>query len=268
MKERRKTVFTVPLYLKSIALFTLIAFIATQALAPSPVSFAQNTQVPGGDPVSVSTGQVLNGRIVVPPELGTISEAYRVPRTMDHAPRGPWPVDRKTVIFIQDAHDSLEAQENIAKLIEHFVDRGDVHTVFEEGYEGPLPTDQYFEFIKDPELKRKVAYFFLDHLRIGGAEYAHINRATGHAPRTSEKIARGPGGVVRGTDWQLIGADSIQLHKENVLQYRASAEKKEAIIRDLKALGKEVQSLADKRFSKELLATGVRLMCLMLMPML
>jgi len=135
------------------------------------------------------------------------------------------------VVFIQDAHDSLEAQENTAKIINHLVTNYGVKTVFEEGYEGPVPTDKYFGFIKDPKIKEKVSYFLMDHLRVGGAEYAHINRTK---------------------DFNLIGADSLKLHKENIDQYRLSAEKKDAITKDLKALEKELKSLADSRFPKPL----------------
>ncbi|MBI4711265.1 MAG: hypothetical protein HY767_02235, partial [Candidatus Omnitrophica bacterium] len=134
-------------------------------------------------------------------------------------------------VFVQDAHDSLEAQENIAKIISGLVSDYGVKTVFEEGYEGPVPTEKYFGFIKDPKIKEKVSYFFLDKLRVGGAEYAHINRTQ---------------------EFDLIGADSLKLHKENVDQYRLSAAKKDGITRDLNALEKEIRSLADARFPKEL----------------
>ncbi len=260
MKKPKKTVFTGATYLRSVALFTLLSFIATQALLPSPVSLAmstgqtggkqaQDSKVPGGDPVTASTGQVLDGKIAVPPELGTIDEVYRTPR----------PDSRKTIVFIQDAHDSLEAQENISKIINRMVANCGVRTVFEEGYEGPVPTDQFFGFIKDPAIKEKVSYFLMDHLRVGGAEYAHINRklASGVEGIADRKIkdTKGltPHLYSRSVDFQLIGADSLKLHKENILQYRLSAGKKEAIAQDLKALGREVRSHADKRFPKELL---------------
>ena len=203
--------------LKCIAFVTLMAFTTTLF---TPYSFAQSpySKVPGGDSVSASVRQTLNGSIVIPPELGLIEESF-------HGTSG------KTVLYIQDAHDSLEAQENIAKIINHLVTNDGVKTVFEEGYEGPVLTDKYFGFIKDPMIKEKVSYFLMDHLRVGGAEYAHINRTRG---------------------FNLLGADSIKLHKENVDQYRLSAEKKEAVTKDLKALEKELKSLVDGRFPRPL----------------
>ena len=151
-------------------LFTEICFFPSRAHA-TPKS---STTVQGGDSPAAFQSQPLNESGWLPPELGSIDEIYRPESGARSPERFPAPGSRrsaaKTIVFIQDAHDSLEAQENIAKIIEHLVAHHGVRTVFEEGYEGPVPTDDYFGFIEDPELKRKVAYFFLDHLRIGGAE--------------------------------------------------------------------------------------------------
>jgi len=261
--------FKIRLFLRAVALATLFLFTFT-SIAPSPNALAQtstsNPKVPGGDPLSALTGQVLDGKIVIPPELGTVDEIYRAERGAGNGERNNENVSRlpltvprhdRMVVFIQDAHDSLEAQENIAKIIQHLVANYGVKTVFEEGYEGPVPTDDYFGFIKDPAIKQKVSYFFLDHLRIGGAEYAHINR-TAYGVRSTaiekDPLSAAPYAVrlTPSADWQLIGADSLKLHKENVDQYRLSAEKKDSISRDLRAFDKELRALSDRRFPKEL----------------
>ena len=70
----------------------------------------------------------------ISPELGTFEEFHQG-------------ASDKTILYIQDAHDSLEAQENITKLINKFVSENGVKTVFEEGYEGEVPTDKFFGFI-------------------------------------------------------------------------------------------------------------------------
>jgi len=239
-------------------LFSNICVFPSQALAHP----AQSSTIQGGGSPAVLSSQPLTEGSWLPPELGSIDEVYRAQRATHNASQknandsSLVSCDRM-VVFIQDAHDSLEAQENIAKIIGRLTANYGVKTVFEEGYEGPVPTDDYFGSIKDAELKRKVAYFFLDHLRIGGAEYAHINRAA--APLSRETV-NGKRSTIRSafpvshspkSDWQLIGADSLKLHKENVDQYRFSAERKDAIQRDLKALEKEVRSLSDARFPKE-----------------
>ena len=207
---------------RGIAIITVALFVFTQLLSYAPAAFAKpfnNIQVQGGNPSGLFRLD-REPEIRIPPELGLIDESF-------HGTSG------KTILYIQDAHDSLEAQENIAKIINHLISNYGVKIVFEEGYEGPVPTDKYFGFIKDPKIKEKVSWFFMDHLRLGGAEYAHINRTR---------------------DFNLVGADSLKLHKENVEQYRLSAEKKGAVTKDLKALAKEFYSLADRRFPKELKA--------------
>ena len=109
----------------------------------------------------------------IPARLGNLEEFHTAlcPETASKAN-----CTAKTVIYIQDAHDSLEAQENIAKLIHTLVAKYGVKTVLEEGYEGPVPTDKYFGTIQDPKVRQKVAYFLMDKFRLGGAEYAHNTR--------------------------------------------------------------------------------------------
>ena len=204
---------------RGVAIITSALFLFTGLFSYAPTAFAKpnNLKVLGGNPSGLHRLD-RDREIRIPPELGLIDESFRGN-------------SGKTILFIQDAHDSLEAQENIAKIINHLVTNDGVKTVFEEGYEGPVPTDKYFGFIKDPKIKEKVAYFLMDHLRVGGAEYAHINRTK---------------------DFILVGADSLKLHKENVDQYRFAASKKDAITKDLKALKKELKSLVDSRFPRPL----------------
>lgn len=159
-----------------------------------------------------------NPSFLIPEELGTLQESY--------SGAGP-----KTVIHIQDAHDSLEAQENIAKLIEFFTQTQGITTVFEEGYEGPVPTDEFYGVIPNSEVRERVAYYLMDQLRLGGAEYAHINRKQ---------------------DFQLIGIDQINLHLENIRWYRENAELKEKTDQDLTVLQTEIEKLAHRYFEKEL----------------
>jgi len=153
-----------------------------------------------GGTVPAAPTPTVTHNVLIPEALGTLDESYVAKGT------GLKPVPNKMIYYIQDAHDSLEAQENIAKIINHLVQHQGVTTVFEEGYEGEVPTDEFFGFIKDEEVKEKVAYFLMDKLRIGGAEYAHINRKQ---------------------DFKLIGADNINLHLENIEWYRKSAQNKE-----------------------------------------
>lgn len=137
----------------------------------------------------------------------------------------------RTVYVIQDAHDSLEAQENIAAMTTALVESSGVREVFEEGYEGKVPTDFYFRDIQDAGLRKKVSYYLMDKLRIGGAEYAHINR---------------------GKDFELYGADNIRLHFENVSAYRENAAAQDRVHQDLVLLESEMRRLSDRVFDSPL----------------
>ncbi|HTL46553.1 MAG TPA: hypothetical protein VL688_00650 [Verrucomicrobiae bacterium] len=152
----------------------------------------------------------------IPMELGTVEESVQRPGA-------------KTILYLQDAHDCLEAQENIAKIIGGLVEKGGVRTVFEEGYEGPVPTDAYFQSIAAP-LKRQVSYFLMDRLRLSAAEYAHVNRSS---------------------DFNLIGADNARLHAENIAWYRKNAALQSGVREDLSALQEQVRKLMKKFYPEE-----------------
>lgn len=185
------------------------------------ISLGLSNGIGYADPNSLSLRDSVSNKtetISIPEALGKIEESF-------FGPSG------KAIIYIQDAHDSLEAQENIAKAIHHFVEYFAVQTVFEEGFEGPVPTDEYFGFIKNPVIREKMSYFLMDKLRLGGAEYAHINRKK---------------------DFKLIGADSIKLHLENIEWYRKNARHGKETEKDLAALQREIAVLVDEYFPKEL----------------
>ncbi len=133
----------------------------------------------------------------------------------------------KKIFYIQDAHDSLEAQESIARIIRHLVEREGIQTVFEEGYEGAVPSDEWFGSISDPAIKERTAYYLMDQLRLGGAEYAHINRKG---------------------DFKLIGADNIRLHLANIRAYQKQAELRNQAAKDLEHFEREFQKVGQKKF--------------------
>jgi len=208
---------------KSVALFVSFSFILSESVSYAQIRESGIVDRDSSKPPLHDTRTTIHS-ISIPEELGRIEESFIASRSPIHD-------SRPTIVYLQDAHDSLEAQENIAKLIHYFVEHYGVKTVFEEGYEGPVPTDEYFGFIKDPQIKEKVSYFLMDKLRIGGAEYAHINRKR---------------------DFNLIGADNIKLHLENIAWYRENAIYREQTEKDLHALHAQIQKLANRYFPKEL----------------
>jgi len=193
------------------AIFVILVFTLFDAGRYAIQGYA-SPAVTVADPAPVS--------FTIPKELGKIEESFQG-------------TTNKTIVFIQDAHDSLDAQENIAKLIGKFVQEEGIKTVFEEGYEGPVPTDKFFGFIKDPKIKQRVSYFLLDKLRIGGAEYAHINRAN---------------------DFKLIGVENLKLYGKNIQCYQESSRSQIGIAEDLEELSGRINTLANQYFPRELKA--------------
>jgi hypothetical protein len=201
-------------------LLSFFYLVAELSFFPYP-AFAQN-QIP----LNVREGSLIGNsltssqmtEIALSPELGTIDEFHQG-------------TNGKTIIYIQDAHDSLEAQEHIAKMITYLVEKNEVKTVFEEGYEGLVPTDELFSAFETPQAKEKVSYFLMDKLRLGGAEYAHINR---------------------NKDFELVGIDSIKLQKENIEWYKKSADQRESVEKDLTVIRKKIDVLVNRSFPKEI----------------
>ncbi|MDP3920381.1 MAG: hypothetical protein Q8R76_06210, partial [Candidatus Omnitrophota bacterium] len=200
----------------SVCFFALdVAAYAPQASAAAPAPFKYVTQA--GLPIS-GNAQLPSGTFRLPNALGKVDESQKTG-------------EGKTILYIQDAHDSLEAQRNIAKMIRFMVAEHGVKTVFKEGYEGPVPTDELFGFMKEDSLRRKVSFFLLDKLRIGGAEFAHINR---------------------NKEFNLIGVDDMDLYRENLDWYRRAATVKKKNARDLKLLSHEIQKLINLYFPGEI----------------
>jgi len=130
---------------RSVAIFLSLSLILFNSVSFAQVREAgivpRESKIPTGHD-SLPTIHSLS----IPSEFGRIEESYTPPSSPASQPFN------KTIIYLQDAHDSLEAQENIAKIIHHLVEHYGVKTVYEEGYEGSVPTDEYFGFIKDPRV--------------------------------------------------------------------------------------------------------------------
>ena len=82
----------------------------------------------------------------IPDETGTVEEVFE--GNSNNSP----------VIYIQDAHNSFEAQENIAKIVQQLVKEKGIQKVLIEGYEGRELLDDLFP-IEDTGKKEKVARF-------------------------------------------------------------------------------------------------------------
>jgi len=201
---------------KIIAIFLTSFFILFNTLQYIPPVYA-NPINKKGDCHFSDCHLLEHKHISIPSELGSIETFYQG--------NSEYPV-----YYIQDAHGSLEAQENISKLINYLVENHGVKTVFVEGYEGYIPLDEIFSQVSE-ERKQKVSYFYMDHLRLGGAEYAYINRKK---------------------DFNLIGIESISTYEANIKAYEDSAKVREIIHEDLTAIEGRLNVLITRYFPKEL----------------
>lgn len=153
---------------------------------------------------------------------GYISAIYPAPDPSKNA---------KTLYYIQDAHDSLEAQIHIAKLIEYLLLRHPIKTVYEEGFEGPLDANQHFASMTT-ESKKKISFNLLDQLLMGGAEYAHINSSS---------------------RFNLMGADDRHQHFKAIQYYRIHHMEKAQTDQALKQFEQEFINLSQTYFPKTFL---------------
>ncbi len=79
------------------------------------------------------------------------------------------------VIHIQDAHANYEAQRNIAKIVNYFVSRHNVHLVNVEGTSGEINTALLSSF-PDAAVRRMVSDYFLRKAKLTGPEYLALTK--------------------------------------------------------------------------------------------
>ncbi|MFH1877286.1 MAG: hypothetical protein ABH883_00560 [Candidatus Omnitrophota bacterium] len=76
----------------------------------------------------------------------------------------------KIVIHIQDAHCNLPCQEKIFSLIQYFVDEYGINKINLEGASGPFDLGIFLS-IRDDEIRRRTAEYFVKEGSISGAEF-------------------------------------------------------------------------------------------------
>jgi len=79
----------------------------------------------------------------------------------------------KLIIHLQDAHCNYEAQQNIARILEHLVKNYGVNFVAVEGADGIVDTS-WFKAFPDAEIREEVADYFMKKGEITGTEFLSI----------------------------------------------------------------------------------------------
>ncbi len=162
--------------------------------------------------------------LLFPPQLGILVDSYRFSETQIFRQNA-----KPLIVHIQDAHDSLAVQKNIAALIEHLVRQYGFQAVYEEGNTGVVKTSGAFWM---PEkIRLKLAAQFLKEGKITGAEFAHI---TGH--RT----------------FKLYGAEAPSLYEKNLESRQEILFYKPVVEGYLRKLEKKMRQEASRIFPEDL----------------
>ncbi|MBL7069745.1 MAG: M20/M25/M40 family metallo-hydrolase, partial [Candidatus Omnitrophica bacterium] len=197
-----------------ISIITIWAFLfntfgmelAWASKTPSPVLPASGTGNAGSP-----------GHTILPKELGEIKEVHTG-------------VNKKTVIYIQEAHCNYSCQKSIRDIIEHFNHKRGVDLALLEGGAGDYDLS-IFTKIEEKALREKTAGYFLKEGRINGAEFFAINN-----PR---KIA-------------LKGLEKPELYKKNLKIYRDSLKQKDEIDDIISTLSRYLSNLRDHIYPERL----------------
>ncbi|MBF0217776.1 MAG: hypothetical protein HQL30_12385, partial [Candidatus Omnitrophica bacterium] len=141
------------------------------------------------------------------------------------------PVNRQTVIHIQDAHCNYAAQRKIAEVIEYLNMEYGVETVNLEGGVGEYDLS-VFSDIKDVPKREIMADYFVKEGLVNGAEYYAITN---------------PGKIA------LWGVEDTQLYMDDLRAYLDSRDNKDEVDRCIKTLSGILAALKKKIYSPELL---------------
>lgn len=161
-------------------------------------------------------------RLKLPESIAKVSSRWKADKSKSGA--------EKTVVHIQDAHDSLRAQVNIAETIKHLSEEEDVSLIGVEGGVGDIPIQSFRDFsVKSG--RDRAAKDYMQKGYFSGAEYAGI---------TSEQ------------DLNLYGVESEQAFKDN-FKANYDLNKASTSVNTLRRVNEYFLSLRHKILNTELL---------------
>lgn len=226
------------IYLKVISVVTIMAFFCTDLLFFPSQAFAQpvhSSQAHGGTDtallasVSASCGNVQD--FVIPPELGSITDEFRV-RSSELGGKkvlGTQNSGRPTVILIQDAHAIPEAQTSLEKLVEYLQGQYGVRTVALEGAEGKLDPRLFRTYPNAKKLK-EVFEQYLENGELSGAAVASVL-----SPYLSD----------------YVGIEDWELYQDGVAAFLRGLDQQAGFNMQVTALNERIQKLKKEFYSPE-----------------
>jgi len=177
----------------------------------------------GTVPISHNT---LNANISIPKDIATVKEAYFPSnRTTQNA-------ERTTIINIQDAHASLEAQESISSILDSLVTNYDLKLVAIEGSSGYIDTSILKTFPIE-KIRNSTAKYLMAKGKMSAGEFYSVT--------SNKNIA-------------LYGIEDKSLYKENLEEFKKIYEVNQTVSGDIDSLLKVLNAIKDKTYSPELKA--------------
>ena len=162
---------------------------------------------------------------IIPSNIGTVRENF-------------YQGNLGTVILINDAHTSLEAQQNISKIISLLTTSTsrpkNISTVFIEGYSGELSKriKKSFSSITDLNERRKTADYFLANGEMTGVQYSALF--------SDRKL-------------NVIGAENQKKYDENLKQFKSVIKKRDFFGSKLELFRNDLQGLKKKFYPENIL---------------
>lgn len=218
------------IFIKVICVTLIISFLsydlswagATEVLKPVNRSTSQKAQLPAS--------------IQIPSELGTIKDYYASKYNPD-----------KLVIYIQDAHANIKAQENEANLIKYLKDKYQINQACVEGGFGEFDAGFFRSFPKDKPVREKIAQYFLSKSFISGPDYLLI---------TEDKPP-----IISGAEDKALYTSHLNIFKQNqpiVERFNLSLDKFQGVLgtlktkyysQDLKGMDAKVNAFKENKLS-------------------
>jgi FMN phosphatase YigB (HAD superfamily) len=237
-------------FLRAISLFTMIVFLGTSFPAQTFAQTPSSSNVLGGTDASLlASASATSGKaqeLVIPPELGSISEAYFGNRMEDEGGRRTksqtssalrLPPSDQFVVLIPDAHSIPDAQRSLEKLIEYLQENYGVSTVALEGAEGKLdPT--LFRLFPNANQRDNVFEDYLASGELSGAAAASVL-----SPHKAN----------------YIGIEDWELYEQGVAAFLEGLGKQADLRSQISNLKSELQPLKSKCYSHEALEFDAKL---------
>ncbi len=196
---------TITIYRRCLTKIISLALTISLVSTPSVFSF----------PATFSPMAASHPAFTLPQELGTIEEVYQGS-------------DNRLVVFIQDAHVNLNAQQNIAQIIELLIQEHGFSLVGQEAGEGNVDT-RLLRAFPVREIAKKVMGRYLRRGEMGGPEYLAI---TGSKP------------------FDFVGVDDQKLYVKNLKQFFAVLDQRSEGLAFAGEMRKSIKNLEDSSFSK------------------